>query len=173
MTVQKRKYAATMAQSIGEMAMLPRRYAVSRRPVKRSASRRGRVGSWARCGAAGRERPLPQLPGEGERERAAMADHAVRGVRAHVEERAGLEVACLPSAPDPPFVEILARAGHRRTRRHGAPALELHPDGFDGAVVMQAQALTPLAVDDEEERALLAPGAEAAIAQSRHEPRHA
>src|SRR5438105_2845513 len=38
MTVQKRKYAATMAQSIGEMAMLPRRYAVSRRPVKRRSS---------------------------------------------------------------------------------------------------------------------------------------
>src|SRR2546429_5796539 len=101
-----------------------------------------------------------------------MAEHAVRGVRENVEGRAGLEVACLPSAADPPFVDILARAGHRRTRRHGAPALELHPDGFDGAVVMQAQALTPLAVDDEEERALLAPGAEAAVAQSRHEPRH-
>src|SRR5439155_21180851 len=105
--------------------------------------------------------------------RAAMADHAVRSVRAHVEERAGLEIACLPSAHDPPFVEILVRAGsHRWPRRHGASALELHPDGFDRAVVMQAQALTPLAVDDEEERALLAPGAEAAVAESRHEPLH-
>src|SRR6202035_186509 len=102
-----------------------------------------------------------------------MADHAVRSVRAHVEERAGLEIACLPPAPDLPFVEILARAGlHRRPRRHGAPALELHPDGFDRAVVVQAQALTALAVDDEEERTLLAPGAEAAGAQSRPPPRH-
>src|SRR5215831_10221998 len=125
-------------------------------------------------GASTREWSHARLPRERERERAAVTDHAVWSPRRQVEERARSEVPRYPAAADHPFVEILRRAArHRRPRCHCAPSLELKPHTVHVAIVVEPQALAALAVDEEEEGALLASRAEERGAKLHHEPRHA
>src|SRR6266481_2738492 len=79
-----------------------------------------------------------------------------------------------PASPDGSGVQIRARAArHGWSRRHRAPPFELKPHAVYVAVVVKAHALTSLAVDQEEEGALLAPRPEEGGAQGRHEPGHA
>ena len=103
-----------------------------------------------------------------------MADDAMRSAGRHVEERARREVSGAPASPDGRVEQIRSRTrGNGRPRRHRAPAFELKPNAVDFTIVVKPHPLAPLAVDEEEEGALLPPRPEERGAEGGHESSHA
>ena len=103
-----------------------------------------------------------------------MTDHPMRSARRHVEEGARREVSRLPTSSEGRVEQVRSRAwGNGRPRRHRAPAFELKPYAVHVAVVVETHPLAPLAVDEEEEGALLPPRPEERGAEGGHESSHA
>src|SRR5262245_56212033 len=124
--------------------------------------------------AGARWRSDAGFPGEGKRERPAVAQDPVRSPRRQVEQRSGREVPRHPATADHALVEVWRRAPrYRGPRRDRTPSLELEPHAVHVTVVVKPHALAAAAVDEEEERAFLAAGTEERGAQLGHETCHA
>ena len=118
------------------------------------------------AGTRGGGSPWRSGPGEGQGERATVAEHAVGCEGRQVKERAGGEVDRAPAraaAIGESVRQVCRRSrADRRAEGHRPPPVELHPEGVDAAVMVQAHALSPAALHDEQERALFAERAEEA-----------